>query len=477
MRGGDAWQGVLYDGAGCSPVVQNETARNRSNACPNKWLNVIAANIETPKTKREPFFLNAACIEKVHVVLEVTVCVKFSQPDIAQRDAIPARRIFENVDLAFKWVQSLRGKARSAQIREHPTFLLECDIGFLMLDVQGSRDVFKFIDDACIAMRGSRRLAHWRVGRSWSPVLQGAVVFSPYQLERFTSCKPRMEFYDHRSMVSKNRAIAFEWQPRLLGAPTGKMMKAAAILNAEYEGRAHQLSAQLLPERKAMPVAQAALVVPPAERTKAAVARGQAAMQPASSLAAADPAPATASTLPVSPLASANAAPTAAYRRPTAVTPAVPIESPLHWAEDEFIPLRLASNSALGATESEQLAMARVGQGLFRKRLQQIEKACRLTGLSAVKHLRASHIKPWRDSTDAERLDGNNGLLLSPHVDHLFDQGYLTFEADGRVVFSRTLERSVIRLWGLASVQSAGPFNRKQRHYLEYHRAHIFKNR
>jgi hypothetical protein len=381
------------------------------------------------------------------------------------------------VDLAFEWARSLRSKARSVQIREHPTFLLECDIGFLMLDVQGSRDVFKFIDDACVAMRGSRRLAHWRVGRSWSRVLQGAVVFSLYQLERFTSCKPRMEFYDRRSMVLKGRAIAFEWQPRLLGAPTGKMMKAAAVLNAEYEGRAYPVSARLAPERKTMPVAQAELVVPPAERTKAALARAKAAIQPTSNLAAADSAPATASTVQAPPLAPANAASAVAYRRPTAVTPAVPIESPLHWTEDEFIPLRLASNTAPDATESEQLAMARVGQGLFRKRLQQIEKTCRLTGLSAVKHLRASHIKPWRDSTDAERLDGNNGLLLSPHVDHLFDQGYLTFEADGRVVFSRTLDRSVIRLWKLASVQSTGPFNQKQQHYLEYHRAHIFKNR
>jgi hypothetical protein len=43
------------------------------------------------------------------------------------------------------------------------------------------------------------------------------------------------------------------------------------------------------------------------------------------------------------------------------------------------------------------------------------------------RHLKASHIKPWRDATDAERLDGSNGLLLSPHIDHLFDEGYITF--------------------------------------------------
>lgn len=111
-----------------------------------------------------------------------------------------------------------------------------------------------------------------------------------------------------------------------------------------------------------------------------------------------------------------------------------PIDSPRHWTEGDLVTLRPAARTTPGKTESEQLAMARLGQKLFCKRLQQIEKACRLTGLRVLQHLRANLIKPWRDSSDAKRLDGNNGLLLSPHVDHLFDQGYLTFEADGVVV-------------------------------------------
>jgi hypothetical protein len=41
--------------------------------------------------------------------------------------------------------------------------------------------------------------------------------------------------------------------------------------------------------------------------------------------------------------------------------------------------------------------------------------------------LRANHIKPWRDANATERLSGENGLLLSPHIDHLFDQGYVSF--------------------------------------------------
>ena len=65
-------------------------------------------------------------------------------------------------------------------------------------------------------------------------------------------------------------------------------------------------------------------------------------------------------------------------------------------------------------TEKQQLVMARRGQGLFRTRVELFERACRITGLRQRAHLRASHIKPWRNSTDVEKLDGQNGLLLSP---------------------------------------------------------------
>jgi hypothetical protein len=74
-------------------------------------------------------------------------------------------------------------------------------------------------------------------------------------------------------------------------------------------------------------------------------------------------------------------------------------------------------------TFREQLVKARRGQGVFRSSVLLAETACRVTGVSDPRHLRASHIKPWRDSNNAERLSGANGLLLSPHIDHLFDQG------------------------------------------------------
>ena len=71
-------------------------------------------------------------------------------------------------------------------------------------------------------------------------------------------------------------------------------------------------------------------------------------------------------------------------------------------------------------TEKRQVVLARRGQGKFRERVSKIEHACRITGVNRPEHLIASHCKPWRDcESNDERLDGENGLLLTPTVDHL----------------------------------------------------------
>lgn len=81
------------------------------------------------------------------------------------------------------------------------------------------------------------------------------------------------------------------------------------------------------------------------------------------------------------------------------------------------------NDSDIESTEKEQVTKARKGQGKFRKNVIKKENKCRLTGVNKKDLLIASHIKPWKVSSNSERLDGNNGLLLSPHVDKLFDKG------------------------------------------------------
>ena len=87
----------------------------------------------------------------------------------------------------------------------------------------------------------------------------------------------------------------------------------------------------------------------------------------------------------------------------------------------------LANDSTIRETERMAIIRARNGQGLFKQRVSEIESRCRITGVENPVHLVASHCKPWRDSTNEARLNGENGLLLTPSIDHLFDRGFLGF--------------------------------------------------
>ncbi|MCX9112659.1 HNH endonuclease [Aeromonas veronii] len=133
-------------------------------------------------------------------------------------------------------------------------------------------------------------------------------------------------------------------------------------------------------------------------------------------------------------------------------------------------------HSPLTVTEKEQLVKSRRGQGLFRSRLEQIEPSCRVTGVSNKVLLIASHIKPWCECDNIERLDGNNGLLLSPHIDKLFDQGWITFtDAGGLLCAEPSIERA-LQQWGVELPINVGPFKPKQSEYLAYHRSKIYRS-
>lgn len=130
----------------------------------------------------------------------------------------------------------------------------------------------------------------------------------------------------------------------------------------------------------------------------------------------------------------------------------------------------IASRTDIGETQKQQLILARRGQGLFRTGVYQVELRCRLTHVSEKIHLVASHIKPWASSSDEERLDRFNGLLLSPHADHLFDRGWLSFTNSGNVIVSKRLDHQVLAYWNLDPGMNVGPFHREQQAFLDYHR-------
>ena len=130
----------------------------------------------------------------------------------------------------------------------------------------------------------------------------------------------------------------------------------------------------------------------------------------------------------------------------------------------------------LEETQREAIVLARSGQGKFRKRVASFEKSCRVTDVSNPKLLIASHIKPWRVSSPAERLDGNNGLMLSPHVDRLFDSGWISFDSSGAILASSAIPDDLFDKWGIDKHKNVGSFTAFQNRYLEFHNNFIFKS-
>jgi len=126
----------------------------------------------------------------------------------------------------------------------------------------------------------------------------------------------------------------------------------------------------------------------------------------------------------------------------------------------------------LSKTTRDAIVKARVGQGKFRTDLlKKWGNRCSLTGLSNVDLLVASHIHAWSLSNNDERIDPDNGLLLAPHIDRMFDRGMISFGDDGRLLIGPALtpaDRTVLRLDMFPELRSVTRANQK---FLARHRA------
>lgn len=155
---------------------------------------------------------------------------------------------------------------------------------------------------------------------------------------------------------------------------------------------------------------------------------------------------------------------------------------------DDAVERSIAEDFQLEDTVRTSVIQARRGQGKFRKNVEARERACRLTGITNPTLLIASHIKPWRlCDTAQERLDGMNGLLLTPDADLLFDRGFVSFEDDGEVMVSPRVDREDLRRLGFdqlamerfgvaeaPAIWRTEGFGSRQCDYLDYHRKQVF---
>lgn len=141
------------------------------------------------------------------------------------------------------------------------------------------------------------------------------------------------------------------------------------------------------------------------------------------------------------------------------------------------IEVAIDTSATIPETERSALVQARRGQGIFRDNMRSIERACRITRVERMAHLIASHIQPWRDSSNEERLDGENGLLLTPTVDHLFDKGFISFENAGQLIVSPVADPMSLKRMGIDrdARGNVGGFSAGQRRYLEFHRENVLR--
>ena len=122
-------------------------------------------------------------------------------------------------------------------------------------------------------------------------------------------------------------------------------------------------------------------------------------------------------------------------------------------------------------TERKGLVTSRVGQGAYRKRvIYRWEGQCAVTSFNKLDVLIASHIVPWSKSTDNERLDVSNGILLSPNYDALFDKHLITFENSGKIILSDKIEMQAFQKIDVTGGEKIRNFSQDNFAYLERHR-------
>jgi hypothetical protein len=132
-------------------------------------------------------------------------------------------------------------------------------------------------------------------------------------------------------------------------------------------------------------------------------------------------------------------------------------------------------------TSVERLIQARIGQVNFRRGLLSSKNSfCAFTGVNEASLLIAGHIKPWRVCNNDERLDVQNGILFTPTFDRLFNNGYISFTENRKLMISPLLNRKTCKLLKLEEgieipIPINGRSNNRRRNYLEFHREKVFR--
>ncbi|MBV6440931.1 MAG: hypothetical protein EPGJADBJ_02607 [Saprospiraceae bacterium] len=139
----------------------------------------------------------------------------------------------------------------------------------------------------------------------------------------------------------------------------------------------------------------------------------------------------------------------------------------------KYQPIRNKPNE----TERNGLVNSRVGQGWYRLNiLSRWDNKCAVTGCNIPNILIASHIVPWNQATDEERLDIENGILLAPHIDALFDKHLISFNDDGKIIISHRIIPELHSILCINSEMKIYDLSEKNKEYLKRHREVFHSN-
>lgn len=141
---------------------------------------------------------------------------------------------------------------------------------------------------------------------------------------------------------------------------------------------------------------------------------------------------------------------------------------------DDNIVEEVRQTYGLSQTEKEAIIKSRRGQGVYRTNVLNLWKTCSVTGFSKNNILIASHIKPWKFSSNEERLSPYNSLLLIPTIDKLFDKGFVGFSERGKIMLSSRIESSDWKKVGLNKSTKLRDVPSEVKPFLGYHSEYVF---
>jgi predicted restriction endonuclease len=139
---------------------------------------------------------------------------------------------------------------------------------------------------------------------------------------------------------------------------------------------------------------------------------------------------------------------------------------------DDTIIEQIKNDQTLTVLEKESIILSRIGQGQFRENLIKLWNGCAISKFDDTRLLIASHIKPWKKSDNQEKINKYNGLLLLPTYDKLFDLGFISFDDNGKIIFSNSLNN--FDKLGIDS-NIVIDIKNENKKYLKYHRDEILK--